>query len=130
MPRLTVEDFERLLEEILEALPQDILQLLDEVPLIVEDEPSDEALRDLGLDPRRDRPADLCGMHWGTPLTDRSVADPLLEPDRVGLYRGPILRLANGSRRELQRQIRITLLHELGHHFGLSEERLAELGYD
>jgi predicted Zn-dependent protease with MMP-like domain len=79
----------------------------------------------------------LCGLHWGVPLTQRSVESAAHLPDQIMLFRGPIMRLASVSstgrtrrdRRELEGQIRITLLHEIGHHFGMNEEDLAELGY-
>jgi predicted Zn-dependent protease with MMP-like domain len=122
------ENFDRLLEEILGDLPSDVRALLDEISLVVDDEPSEDVLRALGIE--EDEEPDVCGLHSGIPLTYRSVLDANPEPELVRLYRGPILRLAGKKRGELRKQILITLLHELGHHFGLSEERLAELGYD
>lgn len=130
--RLTPADraeFDDRLEEVLEELPEDIQELLQSVPLIVEDEPSLEIQRDFGIRPSQ-KGSDLCGLHWGVPLGERSILDPAGYPDQVFLFRGPILRLAGRNSKELSRQILITLLHELGHHFGMSEERLRELGYD
>lgn len=128
------EVFDRLLEGHLASLPEHIHGWLDEVPLIVDDEPSPALLADLGMNPDDD---DLCGLHTGIPLTERSVEDDGYVPDDIRLFRGPIMRLAGwscrprplGSRRELSRQIHITLLHELGHHFGLDEDDLDCLGY-
>jgi predicted Zn-dependent protease with MMP-like domain len=122
------ENFDRLLEEILAGLPPDVRDLLDEISIVVDDEPSKEVLEALGIED--DELPDVCGLHTGIPLTHRSVLDANPEPELVRLYRGPILRLAGRKRGELRKQILITLLHELGHHFGLTEERLAELGYD
>ena len=124
---ITRAEFDDRLEAILAELPADIRALVDAVSIIVEDEPSAEILREMGI-PVDEEP-DLCGLHGGVPLSERSVLDPEFEPEIVYLFRGPILRLAGPRPNEQTRQIRITLLHELGHHFGLSEERLEELGY-
>ncbi len=128
------EVFDGLLERHVASLPAHVAAWLEEVPVIVEDEADAELLIDAGLDPEDD---DLCGLHSGVPLTERSVEDGGAVPDDIRLFRGPIMRLAGwswrsrerGSRAELSRQVRITLLHELGHHFGLDEEDLDELGY-
>ncbi len=127
--------FDALLDAIVAALPASLQQLLEQVPLVVEDEPAPQMLIKMGLDPRR---TELCGLHWGTPLTRRSVEHGVRMPDQIMLFRGPIMRLArySGNRSgrsqggdELAEQIRITLLHEIGHHFGLDEDDLADLGY-
>ena len=118
--------FDELLESIIEQLPESLRRLMEEVPLIVEDEPSRRLLDDMDIDPRR---GDLCGLHWGIALTDRSVQHSGTLPDRMMLFRGPILRTAGRRLRELELQIRITLLHEIGHHFGLDEHDLEQLGY-
>ncbi len=128
--------FDQLLDEAIAGLPPHIHELLEEIPLIVEDEP-DPVLRDEVLG---DGGGDLCGLHWGVPLTCRSVETTPDLPDRMMLFRGPILRLSGyrhagpglGRQRgltELRRQIKITLLHEIGHHFGLDESQLEALGY-
>jgi predicted Zn-dependent protease with MMP-like domain len=120
--------FDRILDRIVDELPQQLHELIEELPVIVEDEPSLDLLdeMDVGED------SDLCGLHWGTPLTRRSVSQLPEVPDRILMFRGPIIRLAGWrgrGTRELERQIRITLLHEIGHHFGLDEDDLARLGY-
>jgi len=128
--------FDRLLEAEIDALPEHVRELLDEVPVIVEDEPSDALLDDLGMEPGDD----LYGLHSGTALTERSVEAPPDVPDQIMLFRGPLLRMTGGgvhpTRRKrpkdmeaLREQVRITLLHEIGHHFGLDEEDLDRLGY-
>ncbi|HUP58076.1 MAG TPA: metallopeptidase family protein [Bdellovibrionota bacterium] len=123
------DEFDRIFEEVFDGLPDDVAELLEEVPVIVEDEPSREVLAEFGIKARPGE-ADLCGLHAGLPLPDRSVFEPSTGPTRICLFRGPILRLADGRPRALARQIRITLLHEIGHLFGFSEERLRDLGYD
>ena len=74
-------------------------------------------------------PSDLCGMHWGVPLPEQSLMDPPRDVAVIKLFRGPIFRLAGSSTRQLRKQVRITLLHEIGHHFGFSEEKLEKMGY-
>ena len=120
--------FDTILDKLVDELPDQLHALLEEVPLIVEDEPSDDVLEDMGIDPDDDT-TDLCGLHWGVPLTRRSVEHSGGLPDQMMLFRGPIFRAAGHKRFELERQIRITLLHEIGHHFGLDEDDLEKLGY-
>lgn len=120
-----------MLEDILDELPDQLHALLEEVPLIVEDEPGPALLREMELDPRDTL---LCGLHWGVALTDRSVEHTARMPDRMMLFREPIFRVAGYTptptgRERLEHQIHVTLLHEIGHHFGLDEDDLAALGY-
>ena len=130
--------FDRLLEQVLDDLPPRLHELLEEAPLIVEDRPSRKLMEELGIDEDDEL---LCGLHSGTPLTDRSVEHPDFET--IHLFREGILEHAGGWERErdedgqwiggkeaLMREIRITLLHEIGHHFGLEEDDLADLGYE
>lgn len=127
--------FDDLLEEAIEALPPRIRALLDEMPVIALDEPTPEMLRDLGIDPAdADALDELCGLHSGTAITERSIEHPEL-PDVIHLFRRGIVALAGGWDQEhaderIYEEVRITLLHEIGHHFGLSEEDLEELGYE
>ena len=130
--------FDELLEAHLAALPMRFAEGLLEVPLIVDDEPSAAMLRELGMDPA-DPDDDLFGLHTGVPLTERSVEHSGEVPEDIRLFRGPIMRLVGwrwpaggrerGDRAALDEEIRITLLHELGHHFGLDEDDLDALGY-
>lgn len=117
--------FDELLETVLAALPRRLRTLLDETPLIVEDRPSPALCRELGLE-TEDL---LCGLHTGTPLTERSVEQPDELPETIHLFRDGILSHA-GDWQHVHDEIRITLLHEIGHHFGLDEDELAELGYE
>ena len=133
------DQFDAMLERILESLPRRIHDLLDEAPLIVEDRPAPELLEELGIDPGDDL---LCGLHTGVALTERSIEDAAM-PDVIQLFREGIVEHAGGWERwqddegqrwggadAIEREIRITLLHEIGHHFGLDEDDLAELGYE
>jgi len=123
------ERFDALLEKVLGELPPSIRDLLEETPLVVEDAPDEALLREVGLDPECD---DLCGLHSGVPLTERSVEAVDSGPELIHLFRSGIIDHAGGwecGDDAVRREIRITLLHEIGHHFGLDEEDLQELGY-
>lgn len=122
--------FDTLLDEVLASLPTHLHELLEEVPLIVEDYPSPEVCDEFKLE----YIDDLCGLHDGVPLTQRSVDISGGLPESIHLFREGILSMATDDdgcldEDELQKQIRITLLHEIGHHFGLDEEDLKKLGY-
>lgn len=126
------ERFDALVDRVLASLPEEVLALFDEAPLLVDDEPSADVLRELGLDPtsEEDR-AGLCGLHTGVPITERSVEADGVLPSQVHIYRRGIVEMAGGwdDEDELYRQIRITILHELGHEMGLDEDDLDRLGY-
>lgn len=121
--------FDALLEEELERLPPALAELLEEAPLVVDDRPEPELLAELGMD---GEPEALCGLHSGIPLTERSVEEPWAM-EVIHLFRMGIIAEAGGedaTEEDLRREIRVTLLHEIGHHFGLDEDDLAELGFD
>jgi len=132
--------FDTLLEEVIASLPDRVQSLLEETPVLVDDRPTRRLLVELGLDANDDS---LCGLHSGTPLTERSVSHGHDLPETIHLFREGIVELAGGWQpwedeegqrwggdAEVRRQIRITLLHEIGHHFGLDEADLAALGYE
>lgn len=121
--RLTPEEFEDAVAEAVESIPPEFRQYLDSVNVDVEDAPSREIARK--LDVPRDQ---LLGAYFGTPLTERHVEDPRPVGDRVVIYQSNIERMCR-SRPELVRQIAVTVLHEIGHHFGMSEEELEERGF-
>jgi predicted Zn-dependent protease with MMP-like domain len=122
--------FDSLLEEVLEALPERLHELIEQGPIIVEDHPDPKLLEEMGMDPETES---LCGLHTGIPLTERSVSD---EPElsmMIHLFREGIIDEAGGweaGAEAVQEEIRITVLHEIGHHFGLEEEDLEALGYE
>lgn len=128
--------FDDILEAQIEALPDDAAAVVEASGVIAEDEPGPEVLADLGMTAEEGQ--DLCGMHFGVAFTERSVEDTGELPSQIMLFRGPIIRLSGYEwrggqeikRDELIEQIHITLLHEIGHEFGLDEDDLTELGYD
>ncbi len=109
--KLTYEEFERLVEKALISLPEEFQDYLENVAIVIEDEPPD------------DMPG-LMGLYEGVPLVDRSVEDVIL-PDCITLFKGPIERACQG-RAQMEAEVRMTVLHEIGHFFGLTEEDLEE----
>jgi predicted Zn-dependent protease with MMP-like domain len=128
--------FDALVEDAIGSLPPRIRSLLDEVPLVVLDQPEPAMLKDLGVDPADDEALDeLCGLHTGTALTQQIAAHPADLPTVIHLFRRGIVALAGGWAQagaddEIYEEVRTTILHEIGHHFGLEEDDLADLGYD
>lgn len=119
MIRMGREDFERVVAEALDSIPDDLGGLIENVAVVVEDEPSEEDLIDVGLDPEEDT---LFGLYQGVALPYRAEYGGVL-PDRIVIYRKPLLEHCS-SRRELLREIRDTVIHEVGHYFGFDEEGL------
>ena len=117
--RIRREEFERLVGRALDSLPKEFGELLENVFVTVEDEPAPEDLEAMGLEPDVD---DLFGLYQGVPQAERDVYYSAL-PDRVVIYRGPICRWTS-SREEAIQEIRDTVVHELGHHFGMEEDDL------
>ncbi len=122
--------FDDELEAVLEELPQRVRELIEAIPLVVEDYPSREVMQQTGVRHR----SELCGLYTGIPLTRRSINDSGVPSDVIYIYREGIL--AQATRRDgtislprLRKQIRITILHEYGHHHGMTERELRELGY-
>ena len=115
--RIPPEEFEALVEQALDGLPEELADLLDNVAVTVEDEPDPEDLEALGLEPDEE----LFGLYLGVPQAERDTFYQAAMPDRVVIYRGPIVRNCD-NRRQVIREIRDTVVHELGHHFGLDED--------
>lgn len=116
-------EFERLVEEALDSLPERFAALLDNVVVVVEEEPNASDLDVLDDEHGHDHgQTELLGIYRGTPMTRRSY-DSFRMPDQIAIFRGPILRVSR-SRSDAHRQIRETVIHELGHYFGLSDEEM------
>jgi predicted Zn-dependent protease with MMP-like domain len=108
------EAFEELVEQALDEIPDEIASLVDNVVVLVEDEPPPH-------DP------DILGVYDGVSLTERGTDHTGL-PDRITIFRRPLLELC-ADHDELRREVRITVVHEIAHHFGIDDDRLHELGY-
>ena len=120
--RVSRDEFEVLVEQALEQLPDDFKAALENVAVMVQEEPSEEDLEEVGIDPEDPDRDELFGLYQGVPLTERDSFYSAL-PDRVLVFRGPILRGCD-TRRQVLREIRETVQHELGHYFGMEEEDL------
>ena len=110
--------FEEVVADALDRLPNEFAALMSNIAIQIEDWPDKETLMDLGLDPGRDT---LYGLYTGIPLDERGGWYGNVLPDVVLLYRHPLLDDCR-DREELVHQIQLTLLHEIGHHFGLTDE--------
>ncbi len=115
-------DFDRLVGEALDSLPPEIAARLENVDVVVEDEPPADALAELPPG------TSLFGLYHGIPLTERGRGYSNVLPDKISIYRGPITRYWKDSR-AIRAQIRRTVIHEIGHYFGIPEDRLHELGW-
>jgi len=116
---LTREEFEEIVSEALDSLPERFAQLVRNVVITVEEEPTDE---DLDMSEGDDDDDELLGIYRGVPLTERSHDEPLM-PDEIAIFRGPISRFAR-NRTEAVYEVRETVIHELGHYFGLEDDEL------
>ena len=108
-----MDDFEQLIEEAIASLPDDLREFMSNVAVFVEDEPPP------GMP--------LLGLYQGVPLTRRTSSYSAVPPDRITIYRGPLERMTGGDPDRLRAQVRRVVLHEIAHHFGISDERLHEL---
>jgi len=119
--RVTSQEFEELVEKALDGLPEEFAELMDNVVVTVEEEPSEEDLETLeDDDPDDPERGELFGLYLGVPRTDRDTFYQTM-PDRIVLFSGPILRACR-TRAEAIDEIRKTVLHELGHYFGMEED--------
>ena len=107
------EDFDNAVEDAVDMLPDELRDAMSNVAIVVEDEPPDGE--------------PLLGLYQGIPLTERSSAYAGTPPDKISIYRGPLERLYGHDPALLRDQIRRVVLHEIAHHFGISDERLQEL---
>jgi predicted Zn-dependent protease with MMP-like domain len=110
------EDFEEAVVDALDTIPPDLARAMDDVVVLVEDDPPSGR-------------GDLLGLYEGTPLTERDswwAAGSL--PDRITIFRNPTLAVC-GTAAEVRREVRVTVVHEIAHHFGISDDRLHELGW-
>jgi predicted Zn-dependent protease with MMP-like domain len=111
--------FEALVDEVLASLPPGFREKLSNIAVVVADRPSSWEARSVDLPPTDD----LLGLYQGTPYGERGVGYHLVPPDRIMIYRQPIL-AACRSEAEVRDEIRATVLHEIGHYFGLSDAEL------
>jgi len=115
MLQIDEADFEVLVGEALDGIPPELTRVIDNVVILVEDEsPADEP--------------ELLGLYEGTPLTERDGWYSGVLPDRITIYRLPTLRMC-ATYEEAVHEVRVTVVHEIAHHFGIDDERLHALGW-
>jgi predicted Zn-dependent protease with MMP-like domain len=115
-------EFLALVDEAMTTIPTRFRDAMKNIAIVVEDEPTADQLSDVGIEP----PDTLLGLYEGTPLTERQWADGNRLPDKVTLFQGPI-EDASADENDLVVAIGETLIHEIGHYFGLSEEEIEEI---
>ena len=121
---LSDQEFARIVRRSIDRIPDEIMRHVENVAITVEDRPSRELLDDMGIPPDDT----LLGVYTGTALPERSMTSPSLYPDTIIIFKEPLLNICT-SISELEDEIEITVVHEIAHYFGISEERLAGLGY-
>jgi predicted Zn-dependent protease with MMP-like domain len=112
---MSSQEFEQAVSDALDEVPEDLARMMSNVVVLVDDEPPDDR--------------GLLGLYEGTPLTERDEwwgAGSL--PDRITIFRNTTLRICS-SREEVVQQVKITVVHEIAHHFGIDDDRLHELGW-
>ena len=119
---MTRAEFELFVKEAVSGIPPKFRRAVKNLAIVVEDEPSEAVLREMDIEP----PDTLFGLYQGTPLTERTWGYGNTLPDRITLYQGPI-EDASEDEDDLVVCIGETLIHELGHYFGLSEEEIEEI---
>ena len=125
MRTLDYREIKKEVGRIIDRLPRSFRERLLNLEFVVEERPSIELLRAEGLDPRHDT---LYGIYQGIPLPDRSSLDPPLLPDKITIFAEPLLEDFPDPE-ELREEIRLTVLHEIAHYFGMDEEEIEDLGY-
>jgi predicted Zn-dependent protease with MMP-like domain len=110
------ERFDLLVDQALDGIPDELAQLVQNVVVLVEDEPPE------------DEPDDLLGLYDGVALTERDSTLAVQLPDQIFIFRGPLLDYCD-TEAQLVEEVRITVVHEIAHHFGIDDRRLHELGY-
>lgn len=121
--RLTESDFEQLVVDVLDSLPESLLQMLDNVDVVIEPRPSKAQMRRMGI-----THGSLFGLYEGIPLTERDGSYSIVAPDKITIFQR-VIEGACSTEQEVADQVRTTVIHEVAHHFGIDEEKLDELGW-
>ena len=117
------KQFEKLVDAAISALPEEFRARLENVAVLVEDHPSKDLMDRMEMDPD-----DLLfGLYEGTPLTERGFEAPL-HPDRIWIFQEPIENICETDS-EIQEEIRVTIMHEIAHFFGIDDDALEDMGY-
>jgi predicted Zn-dependent protease with MMP-like domain len=124
-PLISLERFEELVDEALASIPSEFWDVIDNLAVMVEEWPTRRQIESADTEPG----TLLLGLYEGVPLTGRSHGYGLVPPDKITIFRGPILRVCPpGDEEAIRAQVRRTVLHEIAHHFGIDDDRLHEIG--
>lgn len=124
MKKLTGKEFDRIVERAIQRIPVEIRKHMDNIQISVRSRPSRRMLKELHLPPRRI----LLGLFQGVPLNEQSITNPPLFPATIFIFQEPLQEICD-TIEELEKQIEITVVHEIAHAIGIDESRLEELGY-
>ncbi|WNM27692.1 metallopeptidase family protein [Demequina capsici] len=116
MVSMSDEEFEAAVDDALDSVPDELFDLMDNVVILIEDEPE-------GDDP------ELLGLYDGIALTERGNTGYGELPDRILIYKNPTLRMCEDAQ-HVREEVAVTVVHEIAHHFGIDDDRLAQLGWD
>lgn len=122
--KLTDKEFDRIVKRAIRRIPEELRQHLDNVLISVRKRPSEDMLEEMDVPPGEE----LLGFFSGVPLLDQSVTSPSLYSDTIFIFQEPLEEMCE-TVKELEQEIELTVVHEIAHYFGISEERLEELGY-
>lgn len=119
---LRQDEFEALVIDAIGELPQELLARLDNVAIVVQEWPTLDQMAEAELEHRME----LLGLYEGIPLTDREGYNLVL-PDKITIFQGPVEAMCR-TREDMAREVRVTVAHEIAHHFGIDDERLEAMG--
>jgi predicted Zn-dependent protease with MMP-like domain len=122
--KLNDKDFDRIVKRAIRRIPEELRQHLDNVLISVRKRASEDMLEEMEVPPGEE----LLGFFSGVPLVEQSVSDPPLYSDTIFIFQEPLEDMCE-TVEELEQEIELTVVHEIAHYFGISEERLEELGY-
>jgi predicted Zn-dependent protease with MMP-like domain len=122
--KLSDKEFDRIVKRAIRRIPGELRKHLDNVVISVRKRPSPEMLEEIEVPPGDE----LLGFFSGIPLVDQSVTSPPLYSDTIFIFQQPLEAMCRTAE-ELEQEIELTVVHEIAHYFGISEERLEELGY-
>lgn len=123
--QLTENEFEQLVVDVLDSLPETFLNVLNNnnVDVVIEPRPTQRQLDDLRI-----TSGSLFGLYEGIPLTERDSAYNIVSPDKITIFK-EVIEEACSTEEEIARQVRITVIHEVAHYFGIDEDKIDELGW-
>jgi predicted Zn-dependent protease with MMP-like domain len=121
--KLTESDFEQLVVDVLDSLPESLLNMIDNVDVVIEPRPTREQLDSVGISS-----GSLFGLYEGIPLTMRDSGYSIVAPDKITIFQR-VIEQACSNEEEIADQVRTTVIHEVAHHFGIDEDKLDELGW-